>query len=499
MSYIGQYALSQGKPMPNLDCSQQVYAAFTSLRKGLRPFVEQEMKAVHKDHWLEECERAGVRPNREGNYTWDVMALLKIITNVICWRDVFAMEKRRGAKERGVFVTLLEWRHEFKGHDDKDVPEQTAQEVIESVIYALRCIDAKDEIKVAEDLLLSLTPLPVPQPIEPKPQVSPSALQAEKTNQSKSDQPADFWDAKNFDFTDALNEEIWLLSPDVQQQIHPTENLKQPGAIGSQQAMLDSRLLTERGPLPWVPDLVGKESQDEGGIVIVGSAYAGFIHEYSTRAAKLPLQAYLAASSIEDFQRLFLSYVVRPDASYYIPLQNLCSDFGSASKLTLMDLCRVSLVKRGLEDEKRSDSNRNILGEAPAMFEKYVESEQPADWLWRRLVDGQAKCVLALGLTVEHGLLRLFSHRGMRITQGEFVFRPKSFAPGVWAMRYADPSRTLRYWLDHETWWTIRGQVNGVERVWYVLPTYHPSARSGVSDTGYERTKTILKAMQATI
>lgn len=156
--------------MPTQDYSQQVQAAFTSLRNGLRPFVEQEMRAVYKERWLDECVQwAKVRRDREGDYTWDVMALLKVITNDVFWGKVFAMKKRRGAKEKGIFVTLLEWRHEYKAHDDKDVPKFDAQEVIESVIYALRCIGATEEVEASEELLKSLSPQPMPQPSEPLP------------------------------------------------------------------------------------------------------------------------------------------------------------------------------------------------------------------------------------------------------------------------------------------------------------------------------------------
>lgn len=505
--------------MSHQDYSQQVNAAFTSLRRGLRPFVEQEMKAVHKDHWLDECQRAGVRPDREGNYTWDIAALLKIITNAICWRDVFAMEKRRGAKERGVFVTLLEWRHELKGHDDKDVSKQTALDVIESVVHALRCVDAKDQLEVSEELLRSLLPPLVSKADEPSIQssqivASQMPLRSEQphiasesvigisveTERLQSGQITDFWGVQHFDLTDALNEEIWLLSPELQQQIQPVVSLEKPGVVGPQQAMLDSTLLGERGPLPWVPDLVGKESQSETGIIIVGSAYAGFINEYSTRSATMPLNQYLAASSVQEFQRLFLRFVVQVDPSYYVPLQTLCSDLSSASRLSLVDLCRVSLVKRGEGVSRRSDSSRNIFKEDPPIFEKYVENEQAAEWLWHRFVDGQAKCVLALGSTAEHGLLRLFTNHGMAVTEGETLFHPKPFFQGAWATRYADAKRNLHYWLDHETWWTVQGQVNGVGRTWYVLPVYHPAMyQKPKNDPDYKMTKTVLKIMQASI
>ncbi len=308
----------------------------------------------------------------------------------------------------------------------------------------------------------------------------------------------EFWDSNHFDFADALNDEIWSRSPEIQKQVQPTSELELPGAIGAQQAMLDSNLLAARGPLPWVPDLVGKESQSEAGIIIVGSAYAGFIGESSTRIAKMPLKQYFDASSVQEFQRSFLKYVVLDDSNYYTPISNLCSELGNASRILLMDLCRVSLVKRDTDDGKRRDENRNVFKEEPSVFEKYVENEQAAEWLWRRFVDGQAKCVLALGSTAEHGLLRLFIHHKMTITQGKNSFCLKHFAQqGAWATQYADPKRNLKYWLNDKTWWTVRGQVNGVERIWYVLPVYHPARHRQLRhDPGYERTKLMLRLMQ---
>jgi hypothetical protein len=497
--------------MPTLDYSQQVNAAFTFLRKGLRTFVEQEMKAVYKDRWFYECERAGAKSNREGLPELDNSALLKIIG--FHWERVFKMDHRRGPKERGAISELIEWRHKLEGHRTQDVPKQEAVDFIVTVVYTLKCIDAKDEAEAANNLLQSLSfllpetepvlpqkPLPHIEPkIESSPHISVVDVAALAENEPlPTGRTIDFWGAYHFDFSDALNEEIWLLSSDLQQQVQPIDTIKLPGIIGAQQAMLDSNLLAERGPLPWVPDLVGNEWQNQNGIVIIGSAYAGFVREYSTRSATMPLSQYLAASSVKDFQNLFLRYVVRGDPGYYTPIQNLCSDLGNASRLSLVDLCRVSLVERGVGVQKRSDGSSGIVTKAPAVFEKYVENKQASEWLWRRFVDGQAKCVLALGSIAEHGLLRLFSRHGMTIMQDGEPFDVSPIAMGGWANEYADPSRKLSYWLNHETWWTVRGYVDEIERIWYVMPVYHP-ARHANYDVGYKRTKTVLKLMQASI
>ncbi|MDQ2687269.1 MAG: hypothetical protein M3Y28_05320, partial [Armatimonadota bacterium] len=180
---------------------------------------------------------------------------------------------------------------------------------------------------------------------------------------------------------------------------------------------------------------------------------------------------------------------------YYGPLQNLCSEIGSAARLSLVDLCRVSLVKRGSGTTKRMDSSTGITRESPVIYAKYVESEQPSEWLWRRFREGQARCILALGSTCEHGLLRLFSRHGMTITQdGEPFFVPP-IMQGAWVNEYADPRRKLGDWLNYETWWTIQGQVDGMERVWYMLPVYHPASHQNY-DPGYQRTKNVFNLMR---
>lgn len=311
-----------------------------------------------------------------------------------------------------------------------------------------------------------------------------------------------FWDPNHFDFTDALNQEIWNRSPEVQQQIQPMAELTQPGLVGAQQAMLDENLLAERDtPLPWVPDSVRKGSQTKDGVTVVGLAYAGFIQEYSSRRSAMSLNNYLRASSVEDFQRLFLRDVVQKDASYYLPIEHLCSSIVSSSRLSLVDLCRASFVRRGVAGRNRSDcsSSANIKHNL-LKYERYVENEQAMEWLWRRFANSPAKCVLALGLNAEHGLLQMFDKHKMKITQSEALFIPKKFASGGWARPYADPKKTLGYWLKSSTWWVVQGTVNNANRTWYVLPVYHPSRyNSSKYDPGYQKAIKVLEQMQSSI
>jgi hypothetical protein len=395
----------------------QVNQAFNLLRKGLQPFVEDQMKAQYKEGWVERCRAiSSVRFERDGLPKMDNQALLHIMR--VYWEQVFLMDKRRGPKQRGYISSLIDWRNDWEGHQTRDISKHDALEFVETVVDTLRCVDAKEQVADAEHLLQSLSAPPVALTTQPviivaqeddaqKPAIDTVIVSHNKTipvaavSSAEPKPPQivrtmDFWGAYHFDFADALNEEIWQLSPVVQQEIQPSNTLKRPGVIGAQQAMLDSPLPDGRDALPWVPDLVGKQWRDAGALVIVGSAYAGFIREYSTRTATIPLSQY-ATSSVQDFQSLFLRYVVSPDLSYYGPLQNLCSEFGSATRLLLMDLCRVSLVKRGTGTTKRMDSSSSaIVREAPAVYEKYVESEQPSEWLWRRFAEGQAQCIVAL-------------------------------------------------------------------------------------------------------
>ena len=51
-------------------------------------------------------------------------------------------------------------------------------------------------------------------------------------------------------------------------------------------------------PLPWVPDLAGKESDQPGGVLVVGSAYSPFITGLAKRNARPALSSYEKPSAI---------------------------------------------------------------------------------------------------------------------------------------------------------------------------------------------------------
>lgn len=105
-----------------------------------------------------------------------------------------------------------------------------------------------------------------------------------------------FWSPDNFGLDDELNRRIWDESPRLQRDIQVQQDVLSAGAIGAQQAMVCEQ------PLPWVPDIIGKESRAEDGVLIVGSAYAGFISEHSTRARTMPLDVRRCARTPQTFK-----------------------------------------------------------------------------------------------------------------------------------------------------------------------------------------------------
>lgn len=278
-----------------------------------------------------------------------------------------------------------------------------------------------------------------------------------------------FWSPDHFDLEDELNRRIWDESPKVQRGIQAQQDVLSAGAIGAQQAMVCERTL------PWVPDLVGKDSRAEDGVLIVGSAYAGFISEHSTRARTMPLDVYEKCQTSSDFQRQFLECVIRRDHAYYGKIQRRAQKKWKPAQITLFDLCRVSFVRRSAVPHEPHKSGDGIACARPDVFTRYVESVQPASWTWERILSSQAVEIIALGRIAEHGLLRLFASKGMRIQNdagAEFVLLKSR--GGSWVSEYADSRFKLGYWEKRRSGWHIEGG----SRTWKLSPRYHPSARA---------------------
>src|SRR5208283_2077137 len=88
-----------------------------------------------------------------------------------------------------------------------------------------------------------------------------------------------FWN--DLELADPLNQVIWENSAAVQLEIGPPERLRAVSSIGAQQAMIEGSAYSGVPCLPWVPDVLMPDWKAQSSILIVGSAYAGFIREYS--------------------------------------------------------------------------------------------------------------------------------------------------------------------------------------------------------------------------
>jgi hypothetical protein len=305
-----------------------------------------------------------------------------------------------------------------------------------------------------------------------------------------------FWDETELDFNDPLNQEIWDQSPGVQMRLQRPESLESPGSYGPQQAMIESEhreLLSGRPCLPWVPDLVGKDFRTAGRLAIVGSAYAGFIEEYSSRPNTMSIKD-AAAESMERFQRAFCRVVVIGDRGYYSPLSVLAFETAPLARVAVLDLARVSLVRRGGgAGRDRSDNSKQCASTDEAhVFASYAESAESMVWITRRLLDSPAHCIVALGLTAEHGLLRLFAAQGCDIRRSDWPNDAWISRHSPWPLHYAGPK--VAHWISGGgAWWRVECRVQ--KRRWGVLPAYHPARAN--RDPGYRWTRAVLAKMCA--
>lgn len=317
----------------------------------------------------------------------------------------------------------------------------------------------------------------------------------------------DFWADEHLQFADAINNDIWNLSPGEQLVMQAPATLREPGSIGAQQAMLDDV------PLSWVPDVLGRQWQDAESIIIVGSAYAPFLQGISRRSATIPLPEYRTLSP-HEFLRSFLKYVVRPDADYYNKIELLASDQTTAARIALFDLCRASFTLRGTRvnadlDRAAESTFKPPKGTGPEgqrsarksrqTFTRYVESDKQREWTRRRLEQTRADRIVTLGSLAEHGLLKFLYDAGIRdITQRskpDKRWSPNEHQADKWVLRYAKPGQTLSQWLNDEDWWVINGNLGDADRTWKLLPTLHPCRNA--QDPTYERTRKILRKMTA--
>jgi hypothetical protein len=334
----------------------------------------------------------------------------------------------------------------------------------------------------------------------------------------------EYYDKSKLCQADSINDDIWRASTSAQRAIQDPKLLTSEGEIGAQQAMLSSGItpaIVTTSVLPWVPDLVGNDWRSADALIVVGTAYAGFIREFSGRECCMGLDNYVALSrqSWLEFCNHFIDVVVLNDDDYYIPVAKLVEGVTDFSKLALLDLCRASFVRRGRGQTCRTDSSSQANIKAkPERFSDYVEWEGilpdgtpvgPQVWSWSRIIGSAASCIIALGHVAEHGLLRLFTRKvpdaaiWLRTSAGT---KPSiNLESKRWPNAYANRWQKLSSWVpsiddfksEAVDWWCISGTVNGKPRRWSLFPVYHPA--DGSTSADYCRRATArLKIMRET-
>ena len=310
------------------------------------------------------------------------------------------------------------------------------------------------------------------------------------------------WNIDDFKLDDEINQQIWEQSPALQREVHAqTDDNGEPlfnGSYGCQQAMLGNEGFDEN-PLPWVPDLVGKDYGAKGSILIVGSAYAPFLIGYGGRQCIAPdAHRHLAhrRATGRFLDEHFFPLVVNNDGgNYYDKISNVLGHgegqvpIISPRAIAVTDLCRGSFVYRPNGEAADDICGDRVISDAhppiPAgaetqcrrMFDTYLRAENRYGWLNRRLNNGGLRVVIALGLIAENGILRRFHERGAQIRENE---SGSEYIPGNhnprwnWVGRYAHAGFNLGYWLTAERWWNVSF---GKHLELCVIPTYHPSAR----------------------
>lgn len=315
---------------------------------------------------------------------------------------------------------------------------------------------------------------------------------------------------------DKLNEEIWSRSAAVQRMIQRPEDLCEEGHFGAQQAMVDGLSV-----LPWPPDLLGCEWFGPESLLIVGSAYAGFITEFSRRGSSMVLCEYDARLRWQEFQERFLRHVVVNDRSYYGGLACLLANLLPPKRIGMLDLCRASFVRRRRLMLGKGDEQGDVraVRSGRSVYWRHVEDPactEPGEWIWRRVTSSQASSVVVLGSIAEHGFLRLVQRRGLAIeVVGEgSVQISTQLNNGEWVAKYAldciqstsnpgIPRRfrelRMKYWLENGgRWYCVSGCVDGMERKWRVLPIYHPAVQNDSRcDPQYRSTIPVLKRILA--
>lgn len=262
---------------------------------------------------------------------------------------------------------------------------------------------------------------------------------------------------------DAINDEIWATSRAIQQEIQPARRTWARGEVGAQQAMCGAEAL------PWVPDLVGADFGKPGSILFVGMAYAGFIRRAGHPRGQLPADLYGTHRSSRAFCQSFVASVV-PAYAYYTHALRALPALAERQRVAFTDLCRVALVKIGVQGDTSSGMER---ADRP-LFCRYADHASNREWHLRRLAQTNPLLVVALGHVAEHGVLRLLrDHLQNTVTtsgRDRIQFTRRSGLE-AWPTAYACMERQIATWAQTGDWW----RAEGLRGRWNVVTVPHTS------------------------
>jgi hypothetical protein len=280
--------------------------------------------------------------------------------------------------------------------------------------------------------------------------------------------------------TDRINDEIWNQSPQRQSELAAQFPVGATGCIGGQQAMFRTRGRGSRfEPLPWVPDLVGRKSQQKNAVMIIGSAYAPFVTGFTSgrgRNGQMTLAEYQDYYNWYDFQSLFLTRVVENDSSYYENIRKLLEggtrwapeERFDWKRVILTDWCRASLVQRGPGMPHADKGGDKVCRSRVSPFFSYAAAN--FRWHKERFISFQGK-IIVLG-DLAHDCLAFFClSLGWQIT---YTPNPPHVGASVgW------PRRPAEFWDED-------GNLKIVGKIWVTkkrsaefLVVSHPGARNG--------------------
>jgi predicted AAA+ superfamily ATPase len=117
---------------------ERVGRALELLTQGLRPFIEREMEAVHRQKWVEVANQNLDLAYRPKGANWDASALLKIMWDQ--WDTVF--RKTLGRTERNLVAELRDTRNKW-AHEDPFSPDD-AYRALDSVQRLLQATSAPE-------------------------------------------------------------------------------------------------------------------------------------------------------------------------------------------------------------------------------------------------------------------------------------------------------------------------------------------------------------------